>query len=279
MNNKIQILYLEDDIPLANLVKRKLERKNYAVQLSEDGLDCLASVQRQKYDLLIVDFCIPKLNGLEVLQRLHEKKELPLTIMVSGGNDIHVAMSAMKLGCADYVIKEVDNYADLLLVSIENVLEKECLQKEKVQAEKNLQRTQQLSKIGSWEYYPGEKCAHWSEQEFYNFDYDPDGLQPSFDLYISRVHPEDRHFILQQDVHYLLEHQPLEYDYRLLLDDNEVRYIHARTEVDVNENNEIIRVFGISQDVTETKQTEQKLRQAATNGSPAPAGKKNLNNC
>ena len=95
MNDKIQILYLEDDIPLANLVKRKLERKSYTVQLSEDGLDCLACVQSQKYDLLIVDFGTPKLNGLEVLQRLHEKKELPLTIMVSGGNDIHVA----KRGC------------------------------------------------------------------------------------------------------------------------------------------------------------------------------------
>ena len=264
MNNKTQILYLEDDIPLANLVKRKLERKSYAVQLAEDGLDCLACIQRQKYDLLIVDFVTPKLNGLEVLQRLHEQNNMPLAIMVSGGNDIHVAISAMKLGCADYVIKEIDNYADLLLVSIGNVLEKDNLQKAKAQAEKNLQRAQQLSKIGSWEYYPGEKLAHWSEQEFYNFDYKPDVHQPSFDLYISRVHPEDRHLILQQDANYLLDHQPLEYDYRLLLDDNEIRYIHARTEVDVNENNEIVRIFGISQDVTEIKRAEYKLRQAAT---------------
>ncbi len=264
MNNKIKILYLEDDIPLANLVKRKLERKNYLVQITEDGLDCLKRLQKQKFDLLIVDFVTPKLNGLEVLQRLHQDKKLPLSIMVSGGNDIQVAITAMNLGCADYVIKEVGNYFDLLLVSIENVLEKDSLEKAKLLAEKNLQRAQQLAKIGSWEYYPGDKLAHWSEQEFDNFGYNPDVDQPSFDLYISRVHPEDRHLILQQDISHIRENQPFEYDYRLLLDNNEIRYIHARTEIDENDDNDIIRVFGISQDVTERTKAEQKLREAAT---------------
>lgn len=54
-----------------------------------------------------------------MLQSLQLANKMPLSIMVSGSNDVQVVIAAMKLGCSDYVIKEIDNYFDLLLVSIE----------------------------------------------------------------------------------------------------------------------------------------------------------------
>jgi len=131
MNQVINILYLEDDIPLANLVKRKLQRKGYQVELSADGLKCLEKLQNETVDLFIVDFQTPSLNGLDVLKALKKLSKMPLSIMVSGNNDGHIVLEAMKLGCADYVIKEIDNYFDLLLMSAENVLEKQSLIKAK----------------------------------------------------------------------------------------------------------------------------------------------------
>jgi len=99
-----KILYLEDDIPLANFIKRKLQRKGYAVELSADGQQCLEKLKSEVFDLFIVDFQIPSLNGLQVLQALKEQAKMPLSIMVSGSNDGRIVLDAMKLGCSDYVI-------------------------------------------------------------------------------------------------------------------------------------------------------------------------------
>jgi len=271
MTEHLHILYLEDDVPLANLVKRKLERKGCSIDLVEDGLACLEQIKQTSYDILILDYFTPNITGLEVLKKLSEQNCMLPSIMVSGSHDIRIVIEAMKLGCADYVVKEVEDYLDLLIVSIDNVLEKVQLKKAKELAEKelsisrtNLQRAQYIAKIGSWEYYPGEDMAKWSEQEFRNFGYEPDSVAPTYTKYIEVVHPEDRELVEQFNIQCLAKHEAGELVFRLLLKNDEIRYLRAITEVDVDQNNEVIRIFGVTQDVTEQKIVETRLKQAAT---------------
>jgi len=271
MSQSIRVLYLEDDIPLAALVRRKLERDSYDVELASDGEECLEKLSLLSYDILILDYITPKLNGLEVLKELSGKEVKPAIIMVSGSHDIRIVIEAMKLGCADYVVKEVGDYCELLLVSIENVLEKVQLRKAKELAEqaliysrKNLQRAQYIAKIGSWEHFPAEKLVSWSNQEFRNNGFQPDEVKPSYKNYIEAVHPDDRPLVEQHNNTCLSEQKAGELVYRLLLKNDEIRYIRALTEVDVNNKGEVVRIFGVSQDITEQKQNEARLKQAAT---------------
>ncbi|BCG64887.1 MAG: two-component system, chemotaxis family, CheB/CheR fusion protein [Methyloprofundus sp.] len=270
MSQPINILYLEDDIPLANLIKRNLERKGYHVSIVADGLECVATVKHNPIDLLIADYNTPSLNGLGVLQSLQLANKMPLSIMVSGSNDVQVVIAAMKLGCSDYVIKEIDNYFDLLLVSIEKVLEKkrlihdkELAETELIKSNQGLQRAQKLAKVGSWEYYPGELTANWSEQEYLNFDC-PSDQAPSYEKYTRYIHPEDIANVEQKNALCLKKQCPVDFNFRLLLNDGSIRYLHCHTEVDTDQQHNIKRIFGISKDITAEVIAASKLQQAAT---------------
>lgn len=270
MTEQIKILYLEDDIPLANLIKRKLERKGYHIELIADGQECVEAINRTPIDLLIVDYNTPSLNGLEVLQILQAADKMPLSIMVSGSNDVQIVIAAMKSGCSDYVIKEVNNYFDLLLVSVEKVLEKKRLIKEKDAAEmaliksnQNLQRAQKQAKVGSWEYYPDKHTAIWSEQEYINFDCSTDE-RPNYSKYLRYIHPEDRERVEHQNTELLATKSPLDMDFRLQLNDGSIRYLHSYTEIDTDTQGQIKRIFGITKDITEEVNAAARLKQAAT---------------
>lgn len=270
MAAQIYILYLEDDIPLANLVKRKLERKGYHVDLSADGIECLDRLKNNTIDLFIVDFNTPSLNGLEVLEALKDQAHKPQSIMVSGCHDVHIVIEAMQLGCSDYVIKEIDNYVDMLLVSVEKVLEKQTLIKAKDLAEEkliksnyNLKRAQKLAKVGSWEYYPGDQYAYWSEQEYHNFNC-PVTDPPDYQKYIQYIHPADIARVKESNRISLETRKPVEIDFRLLLNDGSTRHLHSHTQVDVDKQKQITRIFGITKDVTDEVNAAAKLKQAAT---------------
>jgi len=270
MKDARNILYLEDDIPLAHLVKRKLERKGYQVELSDDGMKCLELLTDGTVDLFIVDFNTPSLNGLEVLKALKEQERMPLSIMVSGSHDGRIVLEAMKLGCSDYVIKEIDNYFDLLLVSVENVLDKQRLIKAKelaesklLQSNQNLKRAQKLAKVGSWEYYPDDARIYWSAQEYDNFDV-PDHVVIDYQKYIQYIHPDDKEQVEQRNAQCLQQKKPSDLNFRLLLDDGSIRHLHSYTQVDVDADNQITRVFGITKDITDEVNAAAKLEQAST---------------
>ncbi len=270
MTESINILYLEDDIPLANLVKRKLERKGYHVELSADGLDCLEKIDNNTLDLLIVDLITPKLNGLEVLKTLNKRSKMPLSIMVSGSNDIQIVIEAMQLGCSDYVIKEINNYFDLLMVSVEKVLEKRRLIKAKelaeaelVKSKQNLERAQKIAKVGSWEYYPGEQTAYWSEQEYRNFNCSMTET-PTYQKYIRYIHPDDMERVKKKHALCLETKKAVDFNFRLQFNDGSIHHLHSHMEVDVDEKNQVKRIFGISKDITDEVNVAAKLKQAST---------------
>ncbi len=270
MNAMTKILYLEDDIPLANLIKRKLERKGYQVDLMSDGMQCLEYLKHNQVDLFIVDFQTPSLNGLQVLKTLHQQSCMPLSIMVSGTNDGHIVLEALKLGCADYVFKEIDNYFELLLVSVKKVFQQQSIIDAKEQAEiklrqsnDNLERAQQLAKVGSWEYYPKQQKLYWTKQEYHNFNC-PTDEAPSYQKYCQDIHPEDKARVELINENCINSRTPAEFEFRLQLKNGSIRHLHAHTQVDVDEDNQISRIFGITKDITEEVSSAAKLTQAAT---------------
>jgi PAS domain S-box-containing protein len=111
---KIRVLLVDDDADHAALVRRTLERTGgYAVTHVLDGPACLETLNHETYAVVLLDYSLPRMNGLEVLERIgHLGLGLPI-IMATGQGDERIAVEAMHAGAIDYVTKTSGYFATL----------------------------------------------------------------------------------------------------------------------------------------------------------------------
>jgi len=268
VNKSLRILYIEDEETLAQLVKRRLARKGFQVELALDGEAGLVLLSTGQFDVVIVDYQLPKMNGLDVLQQIADQNITTSAIMVSGVDDIRVVVKAMNLGCMDYLVKDGNSYLELLPVHIEAViarrdlqLEKEKAEQDNIEAQESLARAQGLAHIGNWEWHAGDKTAWWSDEEYCIFGLtkkDGEVTGVSYLDYKNLIYQEDLSFVEYMNTK-LTEGQSLDFDYRIQLPDGGIRWVQARNNAEYDTEGKIIRHFGTTQDITDRKQSEKQL--------------------
>jgi PAS domain S-box-containing protein len=139
-----KILYIEDDVGLARLFQRAMERAGYEVELALNGDEGIAKFREGSYALVALDHKMPGKSGLEVIRALVEPGPLPPTIMITGAGNERVAVEALKLGAADYIIKDAEgNYLELIPSVVEQTLRNQDLAAEKQRAEEALKESEQ----------------------------------------------------------------------------------------------------------------------------------------
>jgi len=115
------ILVVDDEKSVRDSLKMVLEFESYDVQFAENGPEALRQLAAAPVDLVLLDVKMAGMDGLEVLQRLREKRiDLPV-IMISGHGTIETAVEATKLGAFDFLPKPLDR--DKLLVTVRNALQ------------------------------------------------------------------------------------------------------------------------------------------------------------
>ncbi|MBN1120925.1 MAG: response regulator [Anaerolineae bacterium] len=143
MLNKVHILYMEDNEGTARLMEKRLSRAGYMIDTASDGKDGLERHASRAYNAIIVDYNMPGMNGLQIIQRLAEQGTLPPTIMLTGTGNERIAVEALKLGAVDYVVKDIDGvYFDLLPTVIEQALKNQQLLEDKRRAEDALRESE-----------------------------------------------------------------------------------------------------------------------------------------
>jgi diguanylate cyclase (GGDEF)-like protein/PAS domain S-box-containing protein len=123
---KHRILCMDDDPGAARLLKRHLERHHCCVvDLASNGEEGLSMLRANFYTVALVDYNMPLLSGIEVTARLAEMEQAPPVIMLTGEGNEQVAVDAMKLGAADYLVKDIEmGYLELLPIVIEQVCQR-----------------------------------------------------------------------------------------------------------------------------------------------------------
>jgi DNA-binding NtrC family response regulator len=119
------ILVIDDENSIRRSLKEILEFENHTVDEAEDGEAGYNLAIKNNYDVILSDIKMPKLDGLELLQKLNESTILSSIIMMSGHGSIETAVSALKSGAYDYLAKPID--LNRLLVTVRNALEKNSL--------------------------------------------------------------------------------------------------------------------------------------------------------
>ncbi|MDY0117690.1 MAG: response regulator, partial [Sulfurimonadaceae bacterium] len=101
----MKILLLEDDVMLNESICEYLESLNHKVDGYFDGKMVYEALQSNLYDLCILDINVPNVDGITLLEKLHEQKVFIPTIYISALVDIEDISRAYALGCYDYLKK------------------------------------------------------------------------------------------------------------------------------------------------------------------------------
>ena len=101
----MKILLVEDDIMLNEMITEYITSTGHAIKSVKTGNESLEILDKEKFDLLILDINLPDINGFSILEKMHEQKRMIPTIYISALIDIEDISRAFDLGCFDYLKK------------------------------------------------------------------------------------------------------------------------------------------------------------------------------
>lgn len=120
-----KILVIDDERSIRNSMKDILQYEGHEVVLAENGMEGLVSVKSEKPDIVFCDIKIPKMEGIEVLERIKEFSADTPVIMISGHGTIDTAIEAIRKGAYDFIEKPLD--LNRILITIKNATDKHLL--------------------------------------------------------------------------------------------------------------------------------------------------------
>ena len=99
-----RVLIIEDEVSIAELQRDYLEINDFQVDLELSGEKGLNKALHEDYDLIILDFMLPKLNGFDICKLIRDKKDIPILIVSAKKEDID-KIRGLGLGADDYIAK------------------------------------------------------------------------------------------------------------------------------------------------------------------------------
>ena len=117
---KLRILVADDEEGIRESLSLILGEE-YDLEFSIDGQDTLAKLTQQRYDLVLLDIKMPKLDGLEVMKRLRDEQIAVPVLMLTAYQSVELAKEAVKLGAKDYLPKPFER--EQVLNAVRSALE------------------------------------------------------------------------------------------------------------------------------------------------------------
>ncbi|MBN2737505.1 MAG: response regulator transcription factor [Spirochaetales bacterium] len=109
----MKILLIEDDIKTAQFIVKGLKQAQYNVRHSQDGLDGLALINNESFDLVILDIMLPGMDGFKIIDKTREKNISVPIIVLSAKSALDDRIMGLHKGCDDYLVKPF-SFSELL---------------------------------------------------------------------------------------------------------------------------------------------------------------------
>ncbi|MBN2705928.1 MAG: response regulator [Deltaproteobacteria bacterium] len=129
-NHEVNILVVDDDEGIVEILDDYLRELGYRVVCAANGVEALERLDEKDFDLLLTDINMPRMNGMELVERIKTREKTPTTIMITAYASIQSAVDALKCGVYDYLTKPF--VLDEVKNAVSRALEKHFLQRENV---------------------------------------------------------------------------------------------------------------------------------------------------
>ncbi len=130
------ILIVDDEPGIRQSLQGVLHDEGYVTALADSGETCLESLEKQVFDVVLLDVWLPGMDGLEALNKIREREDAPEVIMISGHGTIETAVKATKLGAYDFLEKPLS--IDKTLILVKNAVDAKRLRLENRDLKKQL---------------------------------------------------------------------------------------------------------------------------------------------
>ncbi len=124
-----KILIVDDDKSIRKTLRDILEFEKYEIDEASDGLECIVKIKQNQYDVIILDVKMPRMDGMEAIEKIQNISPDTPVVMISGHGNIDTAVEAVKKGAFDFIQKPPD--LNRLLITLRNALDKSSLITEK----------------------------------------------------------------------------------------------------------------------------------------------------
>jgi PAS domain S-box-containing protein len=266
MQHPLRILSIEDDPKDTELIQDLLETEGVVCEVTRVDTQAalLASVEQGGIDLILADYTLPSFDGISALKfAMNACPDVPF-IFVSGTFGEEVAIEALKIGATDYVLK---TRLSRLVPAVLRALREATQRAARERAEESLRRSetylaeaQRLSHTGSFGWCASTGEILWSEETFRIFQYDR-ATKPTIELVLQRVHPDDAALVKQTIERASQDGKDFEHEYRLVMPDSSVKYVHVRAHALSHESGGV-EFVGAVMDVSDRKRAEEELRRS-----------------
>lgn len=141
-----KVLIVDDERSIRHTLRDILEFEKYEVDEAADGMECLVKIKQNPYDVIILDIKMPKMDGMDALDRIQEiARETPV-VMISGHASIDTAVEAVKKGAFDFISKPPD--LNRLLITLRNAMDKSELISERKVLQSKVSNTRTQAMVG-----------------------------------------------------------------------------------------------------------------------------------
>lgn len=121
--------------------------------------------------------------------------------------------------------------------------------------------TQGVAHLGTWDWDVSLPNATWSAELYRIYGLTPETYTPSYEAYLTMIHPDDKQRVIDATNRVFHEHVPYSHDERIFRPDGSMRYLHTWAHPVLDEEGKLTRLVGVCQDITDQKLAEQQVRE------------------
>ncbi|WP_018413115.1 putative bifunctional diguanylate cyclase/phosphodiesterase [Methyloversatilis thermotolerans] len=253
------ILLVDDDVMVRLLATEALVAAGFEVMEAADGEQALALFDNYAFSLVLLDVSLGGLDGFEVCRRIRENPRggsVPV-IMLTGMDDTDSIDSAYSLGATDFVTKPL-NWT-LLVYRVRYALRSSATLADLETSERRLAVAQRVARLGGWIWYVEEDRCERSPicLELWG-DVSPSAQSVPFGLLSRVMSPERQH--LREAMERAREGEPYQMSFRVQRSDGNAVTLYEQALPVRDEFGRVVRIEGVTQDVTEREQAERRMR-------------------